>query len=120
MGRRKEAGGDDDSSTSSQRIDTDEEEGGGEQQERGSQGGAPGSIWPASSAKPFRLKAMRWQKLSYILVRIRRAHVNGRKYVGNVLVPEYWYRYLSGFGFRQCSNYGSAKVRNCSVSDINM
>ncbi len=115
MGRRKEAGGDDDSSTSSQRIDTDEEEGGGEQQERGSQCGATGSIWPASSAKPFRLKAMRWQKLSYILVRIRRAHVNGRKCVGNVSVPEY--RYLSGFGFRQCSKYGSAKFRNCSFSD---
>ncbi len=92
MGRRKEAGGDDDSSTSSQRIDTDEEEG-GEQQERGSQGGAPGSIWPASSAKPVRLKANR-QKLSYILVRIWRAHVIGRKYVGNVSVPEYRYRYL--------------------------
>ncbi len=59
MGRRKEAGGDDDSSSSSQRIDTDEEEGGGEQQERGSQAGAPGSIWPASSAKPIRSRLKR-------------------------------------------------------------
>jgi hypothetical protein len=58
MGRRKEAGGDDDSSTSSQRIDTDEEED-GEKQERGSQAGAPGSIWPASSAKPIRSRLKR-------------------------------------------------------------